>query len=208
MYKIINDETCPSYLKSLLPKNDCRRSARLATHERPDTGTFHAKSFIPKTLADWNLLLPDIRNAPSLPTFKNRYHAKYGKNRKVKLETIFPRKHEIIINKFRAGFTNLNADLHRHNYRDIAAMCDCGEGPETSFHYFFKCKRYTNIRNVLTEKIRLLLKVPLSNIMRPQTKAVRVILYADDDKIVAPQNRSSITKAVIEYILATHRFNT
>lgn len=208
MFKIINDESCPSYLKTLLPNNDVRRSARLATQERPDCGKFHENSFIPKTLSDWNKLDLNIRNAPSIHTFKSRYHAKFGVNRNIKFEPVYPRSHEIILNRFRAGFTELNADKHRHNYIGVPAKCDCDEGPENHFHFFFKCKRYTNMRTLLLENLRPLLKVPITSIMRPQTKAVRLLLYSDNDKLVDPSKRTNVQNETLQYILATNRFNT
>lgn len=208
MFKIINDESCPAYLKKLLPANTSRRSARLATYERPTCGNFHDKFFIPKTLSEWNKLTPYIRNSPTLSTFKSRYHAKFDKYRNQTIETISPRKHEILINRFRAGFTELHQDLFRHNFKDVSAICDCGEGPESHFHFFFKCKNFSNLRTKFLHNIRPLLKVPIPSIMRPQTKAIRLILLGDDDKLLDPANRQKVIKHTLNYILATNRFNT
>ncbi len=115
------------------------------------------KYFINCTVLDWNSLANDIKNSPSLLTFKSR------------LMTLFDSKallfnHDIDTNtqlafmQIRMGFSNLNFALYSKACI-IDPTCSCGSGNEDPRHYFLRCPNYDIIRQTLVANFSSILNL-------------------------------------------------
>ena len=169
IYKILNDENTPDYLKDLIIDRPNKTfSSRLEHLPVPKSSTqFHRNSFLPNSIVEWNALAKDIRNSPSLLTFKLNYSKRYGVPEKLPLVTIHNRHHEIILNKFRANFTSLKADMKRHNYSECSSdLCDCGQESETHYHYFYVCTNYSSSRIKLFNTFKGILLKPITALIK------------------------------------------
>lgn len=114
------------------------------------------------------------------------------------------RRHEILFNKFRGGFTSLADDLVRHNY-NVSHLCECGVR-ENYFHYFFVCQRYVEMRIDLISEITPLLNRPLDLVKRNKGNAVDCLIFGSD-YLLNPLNPQPIFDATINYIIKTKRFS-
>ena len=52
-----------------------------------------------------------------------------------------------LLERLGLNFSHLNEHKFRHNFKDIInPMWSCGFDPETTVHYFLRCKLYTDLR--------------------------------------------------------------
>lgn len=207
LFKMIKSEKIPPYLKQLLDQRPLRRSARLQTVECPksDSG-YHRNSFLVNTICDWNSLKPaSLRSINSLENFKKEYRKYHGVESVPELPLVQPRSHEIILNKFRADFTELHDDKHRHGY-PCTPNCSCGFRLESHFHFFFDCPRYTNVRTILFDKIEPMLKMPVTRLKRNKVFAVKFLVYGTDEIWINRENTIDFLHHIVEFIIHSRRF--
>ena len=138
LYKMINGLT-PSYLYQLLPVG-VYQSSRYPLRNSSDfsiptslTATY-SNSFLPETLRAWNTLREDIRDAPSIGSFKKT----------LKTPMIFPpryfdtiqlsREAQILHARIRLECSFLNHHLFKKNLVG-SSLCTCGR-PEASSRFF------------------------------------------------------------------------
>ncbi len=151
-FSIINNYS-PVYLQNIIAHliPDHRHNTTLQTQNNlivwKCNFSIYQKSFINCTVLDWNSLANDIKNSPSLLTFKTRLTRLF--NCKALLFI-----HDIDINtqvtfmQIRKGFSNLNFDLYfKACIND--PICSCGSGNEDASHYFLRCPNYDIIRQTL-----------------------------------------------------------
>ncbi len=96
-------------------------------------------SFLPSTIREWNSLSVDVRNAPSVISFKNKV-----KPNTLDVPLYFysgPRYLQVIHSRLRMKCSGLNFDLYRKNIIE-SPQCHCGSVEDTA-HYFFNCTQYT-----------------------------------------------------------------
>lgn len=206
-HKIVHDKNVPAYLKELtLDGRNLRRSARLRTLEPPDPShVFHQNSFVPKTHSDWNKLPNHFRSIVSLKTFKEKYSSQEGIGIKYDLPTIQPRSREILLNKFRCDFTDLNEDKARHGYL-IDKKCRCGRENETHYHYFFKCQQYNQIRLEMHNSLEPILKKPISELLKRKVVATKILVSGNDEVWIDASHHKELFTIVSNYIANTRRF--
>lgn len=154
---------------------------RLATTE---------KSFIPSTTRLWNSLDIEIRNKPTLNSFKSALMPKLVKH--PCLEFTGNRKYNILHTRIRHNCSTLNYDLFRCNLIENA-FCECGNPCENAFHYFLDCPLYLLQRRTLFHDLAFLNDITLE-----------IILFGSS--ILSPENNDSICRAVQRYIRDTQRF--
>ncbi|MES9881747.1 MAG: reverse transcriptase family protein [Sedimenticola sp.] len=148
LYKMKN-ELVPPYLSNLLPQqvgNTTNYPLRNADHyQLPHARTaIYYQSFLPTTVRQWNTLDSNIRDSPSLSTFKSRIRGSppdippyyYDGNRMG----------QIMHTRLRTECSSLNDQLFRKNLV-ISPLCNCGS-VETTYHFLFTCTRYSDIRNL------------------------------------------------------------
>ena len=146
-YKIING-LAPAYLRDTVPplvQDTAPYRLRNADHIQ----NFHANtnlfynSFFPSTIRDWNSLSDEVKQAPSLASFKFRL------NRDIQKPPAYynagTRLGQILQARIRMECSSLNSHLYRKNIVP-SPSCTCG-GFESPYHFFFVCPMYMGIRN-------------------------------------------------------------
>ena len=142
-YKILHG-IAPSYLLDIVPPliQDSTtynfRNAGNIQNYRVHTNLF-SNSFFPSTVRAWNDLPNDIKDAPSVGSFKY----KINKNLKSppKFYNAGTRKGQILQARLRMECSSLNSDLHRKNIVPNP-FCRCGVFLSRN-HFFFACPLYS-----------------------------------------------------------------
>jgi len=140
LFKIIHGPV-PSYLKELVPElilDDSSRNHRyLYTFRlRRSRTELFKRSFIPRTIAEWNSLDLQTRSATCISTFRRLLRTPNLVEPQVIHET--NRFASIIFTRIKHRCSSLNEHLHRVNLVP-SPQCSCGTGPETTFHFFYDC---------------------------------------------------------------------
>ena len=148
LFKMINGQV-PPYLQQLIPlrvqqiaRYPLRNSQNYSVP--PSRTVTYSSLFLPSTLRDWNALDQNIKDAPSLQTFKNRIN---GPKR-------FPPKHfeqqqvsravQVLHTRLRLECSSLNHHLYLKSLVD-SLLCSCGQ-IETTTHFFLHCPNYLQPR--------------------------------------------------------------
>ena len=193
LYKMTNGLT-PSYLHQLLPTR-VYQSSRYPLRNSSDfsistssTATY-SNSFLPETLRAWNALGQDIRDAPSLGSFK----------KKLKTPMIFSpryfdtiqlsREGQILHARIRLECSSLNHHLFKKNLVG-SCLCTCGL-PETSSHFLLFCTNYDLLRQRYLSVL-------------PHRLSLSLLLNGEPNE--PDVVNSIIFKHVQLYIMATKRF--
>ena len=108
----------------------------------------YSKSVIPSSIKLWNKLDIEIRNSPTLTSFKARLKLKFKPPVVPKLYLTGDRSLSVYHSRIRNRCSNLNAHLH-YNHLLQSPACECGFQIEDPEHYFFRCPRFTNERQTL-----------------------------------------------------------
>ena len=192
-YKMVNN-LAPTYLSSLLPQQvstvsryNLRNSNDLQTI-RTNISLYY-NSFLPSTLREWNKLPTEIRQLPTLNSFK--YSLSQDKQKVPKHYYYGTRKAQILHMRLRTGCSSLNLDLFLKNITD-SPLCRCGS-IENSQHYFFHCRFYEVPRTILLNAIEI-----------HQPPSLNLLLYGDS--ALSQETNNFIFEQVHKYILETKRF--
>ena len=103
---------------------------------------------IPSSIKLWNELDIDIRNSPSLTAFKANLKLHFKPPVVPKLYLIGDRSISVYHSRIRNRCSNLNAHLH-YNHVLASPACECGFEIEDLEHFFFRCTRFSNERQIL-----------------------------------------------------------
>lgn len=149
MYKLHNNLT-PSYLTNILPPKVGERSAyNMRNRENyviPKVRlSCSLESFLPSSIRLWNDLPSNVRQQPSVRTFKTLIQSDVNS-----LPVYYctgKRKFNILHTRLRHSCSSLNYDLYRVNIINDPS-CACGNQCENATHYFFECSLYTRQRDV------------------------------------------------------------
>ncbi len=152
MYFIINNYShvyLQNMIAHLIP--DHRHNTRLQTQNNLIVWKCNLsicqKSFINCTVLDWNSLANDIKNFPSLLTFKTRLTRLFN-CKALLFNHDIDRNTQLAFMQIRMGFSNMNfgfyfkACINDHT-------CSCGSGNKDARHYFLRCPNYDVIRQAL-----------------------------------------------------------
>ena len=101
-------------------------------------------SFFPSLICAWNGLLHDIRNAPSVASFKYKLNRNLNAPRPPKFYNAGSRKGQILHARLRLECSSLNSDLLRKHIVP-SPSCQCG-GFESATHFFYTCPIFTYAR--------------------------------------------------------------
>jgi hypothetical protein len=112
-------------------------------------------SFIPSIIRQWNSLDQSLRNVNSIAKFKAELRKLKDINQVPKHYEIGPRKLNIILTQLRCFASFLNYDLFQVNIVSEPS-CRCGANREDSYHFFFDCSHYSNIRHTLFQNLNWL----------------------------------------------------
>jgi hypothetical protein len=207
MYKITHD-LVPNYLKRLLPptnQNRTRYSLRNVqnyTLIRSNT-SYHAKSFLPATIRDWNLLPLDIRNSNSITIFKSSYKRNYF----IQPNNLYNDGFGIgVINqtRLRLGLSALRAHLFKFNIVD-SPMCQfCNISDETIIHFTFHCPTFSSPRALLLMRITETIPFELL-VISTERDLVKFLLYGNNT--MSDESNRTLFEIYQDYIINSKRFN-
>ena len=194
-YKMMNGQT-PDYLSCLTPPTIAELSD-YNLRNRDDISTIHSRtslyynSFLPSTIREWNSLPLSLRQAPTLTCFKR----KLNDNISLPPQYYFSgsRQSQILHCRLRTNCSSLNQHLHKKNIVD-SPRCLCGS-VESTYHYFFKCNMYTNIR------------VTLFNSIRPLCSDITNHLLLHGKQTLSLDNNVLLFKHVQKFIIDSKRFS-
>ncbi|MEW8547655.1 MAG: hypothetical protein AB2693_29455, partial [Candidatus Thiodiazotropha sp.] len=193
LYKMING-LAPTYLHQLLTTR-VYQSSRYPLRNSSDFSiptsrtVSYGNSFLPATLRAWNALNQDIRNAPSLGSFKQKLKIPMTTSPKY-FDTIqLSREGQILHARIRLECSSLNHHLFKKNLVN-SPLCTCGL-PETSSHFLLSCTNYNHLRQRYLSVL-------------PHRLTLSLLLNGDSDEPEVVNN--IIFKHVQLYILSTKRF--
>lgn len=206
MYKI-NNNLAPTYLKQIIPVSTASRTRyalRCTTNFTiPRCRTERYKlSFVPKTVTEWNNLPLELRNSPSLYTFKIHLRDKVFSN---KPNRLFMVGHPTTVKhhtRLRLGLSPLRAHLFSHHIIECSICQFCSAEAETTIHYFLHCPRYSLLRTqLLTNLIQI-----VGNLIYNYTEdnLVKIMLFGDND--LCYENNLRLFEVVQNFIDKSQRF--
>ena len=149
------------------------------------------KSFIPSTISLWNELAVEIRQKQTLEEFKSDIKSTkeepnilyyYGKR--------WPSVHHA---RIRIGCSKLNQHLCENLHVIENSSCSCGAIFENTYHYFFECPNFIELRLQLFNAISAFTQVNMN------------IILNGDNHLSLSQNKL-LFEAVHSYIEKTRRF--
>ena len=206
-YKIING-FAPTYLSNVLPPQRGKGDGRAGRRIRPlfvapfcRTERYRA-SFFPFCINEWNNLDENIRNLPSISSFKAAI-LKFLRPNANSVFGVTDNKGLVLLNRLRVGFSHLREHKFRHNFADtVDPFCNCRNNSiETTQHFLMHCSDYSNDRLVMFDSL-LQLDITLLP-LNPRT--LHSILLYGDSKFSYIQNHD-ILSITVKFICDTGRF--
>ena len=162
---------------------------------------FFKNSYISSTIIKWNKLDSNIGNSEILKIFKS----KILKFIRSTVKSIFGCQNRIgvkLLARLLLGLSHLRKHKFKHSFQDtLNPLCSWGKQVETTFHFLLSCPNYFDERLTLLSRLRNINLNILENTNSPITQ---FFLYGDKNFIVS--TNFIILSSVIEYILATKRF--
>ena len=204
-YKIVNNVT-PEYTRHPIPQLEqpvySLREHHVIGQIKARTERFK-NSFYPNCLNEWDKLLPEVRQAPSLSVFKSKILAQIRPPSKL-VYGIHDPKGLAILTQLRVGLSKLNFHKFRHNFRDtIDPMCPANDGVEDTEHYLLLCQSYEEPRRELLNGLNAILPpCDISNLSNELL--IELILYGNE-RLPFDVNKRLI-EATLKFIHTTKRF--
>lgn len=198
MYRSAN-MLVPSYISDLIPPV-VRETTNYPLRNQNNIATpfcrteLFRKSCIPSSVSMWNSLDNNLRNSPSLNSFK--YNLKKDNFSTVKVPVYYSygdRFLSVMHARIRNNCSNLSNDLFI-NHLSPNPMCCCNLEIENAEHFFFRCPKYTNEREMLFRETRVCHPLNLSKVLCGDLNG-------------AIESNTLIFKAVHKYIKNTKRFS-
>ena len=208
MFKIIRGVT-PEYFSSYIINKSVRQgTARELRHHTNLTPAFsktvrYEKSFVPSSVALWNSLPNTLQASLSLNSFKYQYKKIYF-SPKIMATNLGERIPNVLLARFRLGFTTLNEDLYIRSLRNTPE-CNCSQGNETYIHYFLRCTFYTQERiNLLRDVSEIFTSAYITMATLTDDEILNYLLFG----LPYPFNRHNrdLFQKTHTYITATKRF--
>ena len=202
-FKIIKSKA-PSYLFDVLPNNNrqyiTRQSDNLLYFKT--NHDYFKNSFFPSAIKEWNKLDVSIRKSESLMLFKKHL-----------LEFIRPKPNSIFdinnpigikyLTRLRLGLSHLKEHKFRHCFQDsVDPLCNCGNGIESTKHFFLHCVNFNTQRKTLFDKLN---NIDNSILAKNDDIITEIILFGQQNVDNNLKNRL-ILNASIDFILSSERF--
>ena len=162
------------------------------------------QSFFPSTVADWNRLDTELRNATPLSSFKNRLRNTYCRSGYNKLFNIsLNRQSSILHTRLRLGHCQLNFYLYKIDCKPFP-FCDyCWGTTETITHYFLYCTQYAVQRDLLSASTARLFNDAWFRFSDKQK--VQIFLHGSD--LLSYDENVILLRNVQLFILNSNRFS-
>jgi len=110
-------------------------------------------STIPSSVALWNTLDSNTKNAENLNSFKRKLNSIYKGSKIPSFFITGKRYYSVIHCRLRNKCSNLNFDLCANHLRDDPFCEHCNE-PEDSEHLLLRCRRYKDARLIMFHNTR------------------------------------------------------
>ena len=205
-YKIING-FAPAYLSNILPPQRGEGEAGARRRIPPFGAPFcrterYRASFFPFCINEWNNLDENIRNLPSISTFKTAI-LKFLRPTANSIFNVIDNKGVVLLNRLRVGFSHLKEHKFRHNFADtVDPFCNCRSNSiETTQHFLMHCSDYSNDRLVMFNS---LLRLDISLLPLNPGTLYKILLFGDS-KLSHNQNHI-ILSTTVKFIQDTGRF--
>ena len=204
-YKIVNGYA-PSYLKTYLPDiyaNPYVTRSNTVLNQIKTRTARYKDSFFPFCCSQWNLLDMQLRELPSISSFKNALARFYRPTPSMVYNVHHP-KGMVLLNRLRVGFSHLKEHKFRHNFQDtIDPFCNCSTNSiETSEHYLLHCSDYSMQRSTLFDDLK---KASINLLPYNSSWLARTLLFGNS--IFSNNENHTVITLVINYILQTKRFD-
>ena len=201
LFHNIQNNNAPPYLNNLIPP--CIQSTTtypLRNGEDIITPfcrlSITNNSYIPSTIRLWNNLDVSVRRLDSLAKFKSELKKLNTENTVVpKYFTFGPRKLNILLTQFRCSATFLNYDLYKVNIV-LNPSCRCGAQREDSFHFFFECPLYSDLRKSLFDGL----------VWLPECLNIDTELLTAGNSLLTNEQNEDVFKLTFEFIKKSKRF--
>jgi hypothetical protein len=200
MYKVMNG-LVPAYLQDLIPDRVQART-RYNLRNRNESQVpmarleSYSQSFFAASTRTWNQLKEETKESPSAKSFKYHYLKEFPRpipNPLFYRGLRIPAVHHA---RMRIRCSGLNADLHNELHVVDSSMCTCQLAEEeTAEHYFCRCPRYTNQRQVMLDKLNQ------KGFVNP---SVKTFLCGDESRTLS--ENTDLFVSIHKYILATKHF--
>ncbi|MCG7879943.1 MAG: reverse transcriptase domain-containing protein [Candidatus Thiodiazotropha endolucinida] len=197
MYNVVH-ENVPSYILDIIPplvRDTTQYPLRNDNNIMiPRTRTeIYRRSCIPSSISIWNSVDYNIREAPSLNSFKYQLKNHHFSNTYVPPHFIEGERYFSVLHaRLRNGCSNLKRDLF-NNHLANCPNCNCSEVIEDAEHFFFACSNFTRERVHFFHSTRTFHPLNLNK-----------VLFGDDS--LSAQDNGLLFKAVQTYIKNTGRF--
>ena len=200
-YKIVNGQI-PDYSTELVPPTvadtnnyNLRNSLSIS---QPSYRLFtYQQSYFPSTTKLWNTLDLNLRQLPTLPSFKSKLHQKYFQPKTVpSYFSVGVRYLSVLHARLRTKCSSLNSDLFKSNLVP-SASCSCGYKNECSEHFLLYCNKFNLLRNNMIIELNML-------DMGGLPVNIDILLFGNDDLSV--EINTFIFSCVQKYIKDTRRF--
>lgn len=202
-YKIFHT-VLPPYHYELIPSRNFHYNTRnVETLEQFRTRMKHLKThFFPIVIGEWVELDEKTRKTESLIAFKKAILKSVWKppNPVYNIHKTLELK---LLTCLCLGLSHLQEHKFRHNFRDcINPLCLCNLEPETTIHFFPRCRHCTPIGTILLNDLK---KVAFNITHLSDDRIVQVILYGDTNLSI--ETKLLILNASILYTLQSEIFN-
>ena len=158
--------------------------------------------FFPSAIKEWNKLDVSIRKSESLMLFKKHL-----------LEFIRPKPNSIFdinnpigikyLTRLRLGLSHLKEHKFRHCFQDsVDPLCNCGNGIESTKHFFLHCVNFNTQRKTLFDKLN---NIDNSILAKNDDIITEIILFGQQN--VDNNLNRLILNASIDFILSSERFS-
>ena len=109
-----------------------------------------------------------------------------------------------LITKLRLGLSHLRFHKFKHSFQDtLNPICNCGT-VETTIHYLLHCPTFSNERITFFIKLQ---NIDVNIFSKDDSNISKVLLFSDHSFNDVKYTYVLLT-ALIEYIIATKRFDT
>ena len=201
-YNVING-TSPSYLLQGLPDHNLSSYAlrsKPAVYQSAIRTKRFQNSFFHYCISQWNALDCQIRNLPTISSFK-RALSKFFRPSPASIFKVNQPQGIVLLARLRVGFSHLHEHKFRHNFMDtLDPFCSCRTSSiETTEHYLLQCSNHLNVLIDSLHNMNLML-LPFK-----VYSLAKILLFGDlafhDDV------NQGILRAIIIFILSTRRFD-
>ena len=203
-YKILNGLS-PRYLLDYIPINNTSRNLRF----KPSVCPIYARtncfqnSFFPFCIDHWNKLDDNLRNLPTISSFK-RAILNFIRPNPIQTFELNDNNGLILLTRLRVGFSHLREHKFRHGFLDLDdPFCSCRTNSiESTEHFLLHCPNFSNSRLILFDDLQ---KLNINIFPFSISSLSRLLLYGNSDFDIILNRK--ILEAVIKYINDSKRFS-